>query len=395
MDFECVNSSTKCKQPYAYIVEQPAKCGVRFRYECEGRISSAIPGSSATNSCYSFPTIAVANHSGPVKVIVSCVTKNAPYRPHPHNLIGKKYCDRGISVTIFSEPICQFTNLGILCAKRKDVKERLRMREQLRIDPFGTGFNHRSHTFKLIDLNVIRLCFQCYLPNPVDGEFTIALDPIVSDEIYDKKAMSELSIIRLSHYSATTTGGEQVIMLCDRVLKDDIQIRFFRNCPRSGQLIWERYAQFGPNDIHKHFAITFVVPAYDMVMSADEYQVTVNVQLRRPSDGCLSEPITFDYFNMVPYGDSSGDGEQQINLQNNNMTNFVYGEPMMNDTNVGWNHSKIESTIKCEQFDEYGCKQLNHPIIEFQSTPINQFINTFHPNNSMLVDISQSVTHNK
>lgn len=63
-------------QPYSYMVEQPAKCGVRFRYECEGRISSAIPGASSSTARFTYPTIAVANYAGPVKVIVSCVTKS-------------------------------------------------------------------------------------------------------------------------------------------------------------------------------------------------------------------------------------------------------------------------------------------------------------------------------
>lgn len=255
------NSSASSK-PYAYIVEQPAKCGVRFRYECEGRISSAIPGASSTASRFTYPTVAVANYSGPIKVIVSCVTKSKcgqsaqvcicniffrldpPYRPHPHNLVGKQFCSQGVCVALFGEPYAVFNNLGILCAKRKDVKERLRVREQLQIDPFGTGFSHRLHTFKLIDLNVVRLCFQVFLMDNLTGKYNIALDPVVSTEIFDKKAMSELSIAKLSHYSAHISGGQAVVMLCDRVLKEDIQIRFYQTDCATGQTVWERMAHF-------------------------------------------------------------------------------------------------------------------------------------------------------
>lgn len=170
---------------------------------------------------------------------------DAPHRPHPHNLVGKKYCQQGICMAIFPEAFCQFTNLGILCAKRKDVKDRLRTREQLRVDPYGTGFSHRSHTSKLIDLNVVRLCFQVFLPDPDrGGQFCVPLEPIVSEEIFDKKAMSELSIAKLSHYSGPASGGQSIILLCDRVLKDDIQVRFFLN-DSNGRLCWEKFALIG------------------------------------------------------------------------------------------------------------------------------------------------------
>jgi hypothetical protein len=66
--------------PFARIVEQPAKCGVRFRYECEGRISGAIPGQNSTTLRPTFPTIKLFNYSGRAKVVVSCVTKSRSRR---------------------------------------------------------------------------------------------------------------------------------------------------------------------------------------------------------------------------------------------------------------------------------------------------------------------------
>jgi hypothetical protein len=73
------NTSFNCGQingPYVKIIEQPAKCGVRFRYECEGRISGAIPGSTATTISPTYPTIKIFNYEGRAKVIVSCITKS-------------------------------------------------------------------------------------------------------------------------------------------------------------------------------------------------------------------------------------------------------------------------------------------------------------------------------
>ena len=234
-----LNSST---QPFVRIVEQPAKCGVRFRYECEGRISGAIPGQNSSTLSPTYPQIKVFNYSGRAKVIVSCVTKNPPFRAHPHNLVGKKSCKDGICSLVFNDQICTFNNLGILCAKRKDIRERLRVREQLRVDPFHTGFAHKSQAFKVIDLAVVRLCFQVFLEGPESGQFLIPLEPVVSEPIYDKKAMSELSIAKLSHYSCPVSGGQEVILLCDRVIKDDIQIRFFEE--RDDCLHWEAFADF-------------------------------------------------------------------------------------------------------------------------------------------------------
>lgn len=77
-----IDVPSSMSEPYAYIVEQPAKCGVRFRYECEGRISSAIPGATSSSSKFTFPAISVVNYTGPVKVIVSCVTKRTSSLPN-------------------------------------------------------------------------------------------------------------------------------------------------------------------------------------------------------------------------------------------------------------------------------------------------------------------------
>ena len=58
--------------------------------------------------------------------------------------------------------------------------------------------------------------------------------------------MSDLIITKLSHCSAPVTGGKEIILLCDRVTKDDIQIRFYEE--KNGQLVWEGNAEFQPNE---------------------------------------------------------------------------------------------------------------------------------------------------
>lgn len=179
--------------PFARIAEQPAKCGVRFRYECEGRISGAIPGAHSTPLRPTFPAIRIFNYAGRARVLVSCVTRSPPHRAHPHNLVGKRSCSSGVCslvVTVTEEqPLVVFSNLGILCAKRKDIRERLKQREALQVDPFQCGFQHRAHAFKALDLQVVRLAFQVFLEAPADsGHFCVALEPLLSEPIFDKKA---------------------------------------------------------------------------------------------------------------------------------------------------------------------------------------------------------------
>jgi hypothetical protein len=218
------------------------------------------------------------------------VTKDPPYRPHPHNLVGKEGCKKGVCTVVINNPemVCSFTSLGIQCVKRKDVEDSLKLRESIKVDPFRTGFAHKNQASN-IDLNVVRLCFQVFIEGPEKDKYTIPLPPVVCDPIYDKKAMSDLIITKLSHCSAPVSGGKEIILLCDRVTKDDVQVRFYEE--HQGQLVWEGYADFQPNDVHKQVAISFRSPKY--FDESLHHPVLINIQLRRPSDGHVSESRPF------------------------------------------------------------------------------------------------------
>lgn len=62
------------------IIEQPAQKGLRFRYECEGRSAGSIPGAKSTPENRTYPTIQIVGYRGRAIVVVSCVTKDPPYR---------------------------------------------------------------------------------------------------------------------------------------------------------------------------------------------------------------------------------------------------------------------------------------------------------------------------
>ncbi|XP_048836689.1 transcription factor RelB homolog isoform X2 [Brienomyrus brachyistius] len=282
--------------PKCLIVEQPKERGMRFRYECEGRSAGSILGAGSTEANKSLPAIEIRGSLRQVKkakVIVSLVTKDIPHRPHPHSLVGKD-CNDGICVVnlnLRTHPKHSFANLGIQCVRRKELDAALERRRKQKIDPFNTD---HSKSIEDIDMNVVRLCFQCELEKE-DGE-KMQLSPVVSNPIYDKKATttSELKINRLNVVQGSCTGKTEIYLLCDKVQKDDIEIIFSRDK-------WEAKAEFAQTDVHRQIAIVFKSPPYQERDITEE--VEVDVCLRRLSDHMSSEPVKFTYLphNPDPY----------------------------------------------------------------------------------------------
>ncbi|KAG7483935.1 hypothetical protein MATL_G00043620 [Megalops atlanticus] len=282
--------------PMLVIVEQPKERGMRFRYECEGRSAGSIPGASSTEKNRTLPTIEIhgnVENVKDVKVTVSLVTKDNPYRPHPHCLVGKG-CYEGICVVHINPRASRrhsFSNLGIQCVRRKEMDVALEKRRSQNIDPFNTG---HTKSIEDMDMNVVRLCFQAEVERD-DGE-TVSLGPVLSSPIYDNKATitSELKIYRLNVKQGPCTGKTEIYMLCDKVQKDDIEIVFSLDG-------WEAKAEFAQTDVHRQIAIIFKSPPYQELDISKE--VEVNVTLHRLSDGMDSEPVKFTYlpYNPDPY----------------------------------------------------------------------------------------------
>lgn len=131
------------RSAFVKITEQPASKALRFRYECEGRSAGSIPGVLSSPENKTFPSIQVVGYRGRAVVVVSCVTKDPPYRPHPHNLVGKEGCKKGVcTVEINSDTMSvTFSNLGIQCVKKRDIDEALRVREEIRVDPYRSEYS--------------------------------------------------------------------------------------------------------------------------------------------------------------------------------------------------------------------------------------------------------------
>ncbi|KAL7396006.1 hypothetical protein ABVT39_027098 [Epinephelus coioides] len=149
---------------------------------------------------------------------------------------------------------------------------------------------------KEMDLSVVRLMFTAFLPDS-DGGFSRRLEPVVSEPIYDSKApnASNLKIVRMDRTAGCVSGGEEVYLLCDKVQKDDIQVRFYEE-DDSG-LTWEALGDFSPTDVHRQFAIVFKTPKYrDQNL---QKPTSVFVQLKRKSDNETSEPKPFTYHPQI------------------------------------------------------------------------------------------------
>ncbi|XP_065692152.2 nuclear factor NF-kappa-B p105 subunit isoform X1 [Patagioenas fasciata] len=309
--------------PYLQIIEQPKQRGFRFRYVCEGPSHGGLPGASSEKNKKSYPQVKICNYVGPAKVIVQLVTNGKYVHLHAHSLVGK-FCEDGVC-TVNAGPkdmVVGFANLGILHVTKKKVFETLEARM---IDACKKGYNpgllvhpelgylqadacgdrqltEREREIirqaavqqtKEMDLSVVRLMFTAFLPDS-NGSFTRKLDPVISDAIYDSKApnASNLKIVRMDRTAGCVTGGEEIYLLCDKVQKDDIQIRFYEEDENGG--MWEGFGDFSPTDVHRQFAIVFKTPKYRDVNITKP--ASVFVQLRRKSDLETSEPKPFLYY---------------------------------------------------------------------------------------------------
>ncbi|KAK3787613.1 hypothetical protein RRG08_034316 [Elysia crispata] len=305
-------------EPYVVITEQPQQRGFRFRYPCEGGSHGGLQGTRSERSRKSYPTIKVENYTGALKVVVSLVTDEKTHRPHAHKLVGTNckngYCS--VEIKANSEPI-SFPNICISHVTRRNLIDVLteRFLDTIKLNRrlSGTKINpdqpvsdecteedrknakkQAEDQSKNMQLSVVCLCFQVFLASP-DGSFGKMLPPVVSQPIFDSKSpgASALKICRMDKYGGCCSGNEEVFLLCEKVQKDDIQVRFVEQ-NEDGGVEWEAYGNFGPLDVHRQYAIVFKTPAY-WNTNIDK-AVNVLIMLQRKSDKEVSEPKAFTYF---------------------------------------------------------------------------------------------------
>uniref|UniRef100_A0A672GKA5 Nuclear factor of kappa light polypeptide gene enhancer in B-cells 1 n=1 Tax=Salarias fasciatus TaxID=181472 RepID=A0A672GKA5_SALFA len=310
-----VTTATPVGRPHPDCSLSALQRGFRFRYGCEGPSHGGLPGASSEKNRKTYPTVKICNYQGQARMVVQLVTVTPHPQLHAHSLVGKQ-CDKGICIADLQskDATISFPNLGILHVTKKNVAKTL---EERMVEAFRMGYNcgvsihpeidtqqgersvissAASLQAKDMDLSVVRLMFTAFLPDS-DGGFSRRLEPVVSEPIYDSKApnASNLKIVRMDRTAGCVTGGEEVYLLCDKVQKDDIQVRFYEE-DDSG-LIWEALGDFSPTDVHRQFAIVFKTPKYrDQNL---QKPTGVFVQLKRKSDNETSEPKPFTYHPQI------------------------------------------------------------------------------------------------
>ncbi|XP_058506949.1 nuclear factor NF-kappa-B p100 subunit isoform X2 [Solea solea] len=294
--------------PYVQIIEEPKQRGFRFRYECEGPSHGGLPGASSEKNRRTYPTVKINNYVGHARVEVQLVTHTDPPQVHAHSLVGRHCTEKG-TCTLDVGPndlTASFSNLGILHVTKKGVVDILykRLRDERKrqkgahctlTDEETSCLKEAKELGKVMDLNIVRLKFTAFLQDS-NGGFTRALKPVVSNPIYDSKSpnASNLKISRMDKTCGSVLGGDEIFLLCDKVQKDDIEIRFYEEDDEGG---WEAFGDFSPTDVHKQYAIVFKTPPYHS--TEIERPVTVFLQLKRKKAGDSSDPKQFTYIPQV------------------------------------------------------------------------------------------------
>jgi len=292
---EQIYTSSQHQEPWVEIVEQPKSNSLRFRYECEGKGAGALQGKSSTPEHKNFPKIKIHGFRGFATVVVSCVTHtNDPPKAHPHKLVSPASVNNGCKYGICTQKIdpetmeAEFQHLGIQCVKRKDIKSSLELRKDKKVDPFSCGWSHME-TSQNIDLNAVKLCFHVWYDRNGEGKCTKPMKPVCSEVIYDAKAKKELQIIDISDNKCSVNGDKKIILLCEKVSRDDIEIWF------SDSTGWEEKSNFSPQSVHKQYAITFNPPKYKDLNIKEKVRVQVELRKGKSIEGERSEPVDFYY----------------------------------------------------------------------------------------------------
>lgn len=135
------------------------------------------------------------------------------------------------------------------------------------------------------------LCFEVFKYNK-DG--LVPIGYVVTKPITDKKSNAALKIIEISATTASVIGGDKIILLCDKVKREDISVVFYEKAENQ-EIVWREevnYKNSTSMKVHHQYAISFQTPKYGELDIREPQKVFI--QLYRPSDNERSEPIPFE-----------------------------------------------------------------------------------------------------
>ncbi|GCC45021.1 hypothetical protein chiPu_0029070 [Chiloscyllium punctatum] len=80
----------------------------------------------------------IVNYLGPARIRICLVTKKEPYKPHPHDLVGKDCKDGYYEADLPERSVHSFQNLGIQCVKKREVAMAIQSRINKNVNPFNS-----------------------------------------------------------------------------------------------------------------------------------------------------------------------------------------------------------------------------------------------------------------
>ena len=93
-------------------------------------------------------------------------------------------------------------------------------------------------------------------------------------------------------------GGKKIILLCERVTREDIKVRFY-----DPDTQWEEWGDFQPADVHKQYAISLRTPRYQHRDITEKKRVFI--ELLKISDNGRSDPQQFFFLPQERNGDEN------------------------------------------------------------------------------------------
>lgn len=275
--------------PFLRIIEQPVK-HVRFRYESDKGSHGGISGRKTKT----YPTVKLENYNGNGNVFIQATVFTNEENPVKHifELTGRNCKDGAYCEAMSSAKAAEFKSLAIRKKTkseiRKEVTEKKRRKNSC-ISKAELAWSN-TETFKNSNLmHSVKLCFEAF----TNISSTPLCPPVFSEPIYDKKSSlhGDLHISRISHSSGSSEGNQEIILLCNKIDKDQIKIRFYETDEKN-MVIWEGEGKFSAADVHHQVAIAFWTPPYK---NTNGNGAKVFIELMRPIDGETSNCVTFTY----------------------------------------------------------------------------------------------------
>ena len=324
------------KYPTVRLSEQPKSQGYRFRYECEGYTHGGIPGESSERGRKTHPTLFFNDYDGTV-VVVGYLVGDEGRSQHANSLVGKDVY-HGVMVRFgvvsSSSPKMELSNISIQHCKKKMISksaemqlETRRLVEKIGVDAFrsalstsnlhGSGSDisleelikkHLSEEdYKEIlleqernssptqNLSTVRLSLIVYINESSRGEYA-ELSRLITHSIYDSQSVQSSSprICKINISKGCPEGGDEVLILCEKIQKSDIEVIFSQE--KEGVINktgWYKTVEITTNDVHHQYAVSIKSPAY-IEINIKRTQ-TVFIRLRRMSDNLYSNAMEFNY----------------------------------------------------------------------------------------------------